>query len=183
MTRVLRLLVIVGVSALIVIGTQFASRLLAASGGVLAPVPTATAAGASLPASTGLPDLAEVRLHYCHAGVTYTMLSMPSDASFAMSIEAVNMASTRIPVTGPGGTGSPAPSDLGSYVCAEAGTAGSRTLVLCHAPSPSHLTISVHSSAGSRLFSLPMQPCASGASAATGTKGPSLATASITPAP
>ncbi len=183
MTRILRLFVVISVAALIVIGTQVASRLLAASGGVLAPVPTATAAGTSVPAGTGLPDLAELRLHYCRAGTTYTLLSLPKDADFSMALEIANMASTRIPVTGVAGTGSPPVGDLGSYACAEAGTAGSRTLVLCHAPSPSHLTISLHGSAGSQVFSLPMQPCASHRPAATGTWRPAPAAASLTPAP
>ncbi len=165
MSAAVRLLVIAVLAALIA-GLYSLSRMIAAAGGILAPVPNATVVGTRM--EQRAPDLLEVRLHYCDGGRTYTMLSMPRDASFDLRVATDSeSAEVLIPATGLSIAPAPIPrveSDapshaLGEDACAVVGTAGDRKLVLCRGKAPARFTITVSDALASRAYSLSLAKC------------------------
>ena len=166
MSGLLRFLAIAAL-AILIVGFYVLYRMLDLSGGVVAPVPTATYAAMVDGLAKRLPDLLEVRLHYCSASRTYTLLSIPRDASFQMLAIQARPALTPIPVTG--GTGrttltarnaAQSPSSMpGADACAEVGIVDERKLVLCRGQGPAHFNLSVTNAQGTRVYSVALTPC------------------------
>jgi hypothetical protein len=173
MVRVLRLVAILASVALL--SSLYAVwRALTLTGGLYSPVPPiltpGTPGGSVQPASS----LLEVRLHYCDGATSYSLLSLPGDATFSMgiavaetSVANLGTATTSIPVTGPqapispGDASAPTPARVVNAACAEAGTVDGRELVLCRGQGPSHLVLTVHAGTGSQAFALALPACGS----------------------
>lgn len=169
--RVVRMLPLTLLVVLLLGGAYITWWIVDTPDSILVPLPTATVVGPTLASQNTLPDLMEVRLHYCQGITTYALLALPSDATFSMgvgttsaSVRATATGAAQIPITGPAQQAPavvavPSPALVSTAACEEAGTVGGRQLVLCRGQGPTRLTLSVRSATGSGMYVLALRTC------------------------